>query len=229
MTDTVATPAASPAAAVTSATPGPVAVTSPDESTAATRVSELAHDRGSSRHRPPHLVQHLRRQLHGRAQRRQRCGRRAHGHRRRNRDVDRDLRRAGHAAGFGRHGRPRPRPHPSPARQNPPSPPAYRLRPTRTCAPATAWPFASNASAVNRSVSAVTREAAPGVTVTAFVACATVISALAVAAPDVAVTVVSPFATAVASPRAVHRRHRGVRTRPRHGHPRHHPAVLVQH
>ena len=201
VTDIVAAPAASPAAAVTSATPGPVAVTSPVESTAATRVSELDHDTGSSGIARPtwSSTSAVNCAVAPSAASVAAAGL--------------TVTVVGTGTSTVTSAAPVTPPDSAVTVAVPPATPvtspvestvatSVSLEAHANCAPATAWPFASSASAVSRSVSAVTRLAAPDVMVTVLVACATVISALAVAAPDVAVTVVAPLATAVASPEA---------------------------
>lgn len=69
-------------------------------------------------------------------------------------------------------------------------------------APATAWPFASDASAESRRVSATTSVSAAGVTATALTDCATVTAAVPDAEPDLAVIVALPLAAAVTWPEA---------------------------
>ena len=67
-------------------------------------------------------------------------------------------------------------------------------------APATAWPFASLASASNRTVSRSTTVAAAGETATVLVRCATVTAAVPDAEPAIAVIVAAPLAAPVTSP-----------------------------
>ena len=67
-------------------------------------------------------------------------------------------------------------------------------------APATAWPFASVASAESRSVSASSSESAGGDTVTVPTSWATVTAAVSETVPDLAVIEVAPLVTAVTSP-----------------------------
>ena len=67
-------------------------------------------------------------------------------------------------------------------------------------AAATAWPFASLASASNRTVSRSTTVSAAGATATVLVRCATVTAAVPDAEPAIAVIVAAPLATAVTSP-----------------------------
>ena len=68
---------------------------------------------------------------------------------------------------------------------------------------ATAWPFASVASAMRRTVSPnASRVSAAGDTETAFTTCATVTTALPATEPAVAVIVALPFAAAVTCPEA---------------------------
>ena len=94
---------------------------------------------------------------------------------------------------------------PSPAAVTRPAPStvatASSLDRHENSAPSTACPFASNAAAVNRSVSpTAARVASSGVTDTESGDCATVTSAVPVASPALAVIVAFPSPTAVTSP-----------------------------
>ena len=76
------------------------------------------------------------------------------------------------------------------------------MTPTRNSAPATAWPFASNASAASWTVAPTAVRSAAGDTVTEFADRATVTATLPDAAPALAVIVAVPLPAAVTRPAA---------------------------